>query len=146
MIATTAAQCGWLRPLLSVDDCHRQSRRFSYAPLGAPHTRAGGGLRRAIPVADAQIALSHWRDRPAPVTACPGDQEEGLMRRSWIFALLALVASFAIVGTVLATHLPANHNITTAIARGTIASEFKYNVGDTKVQTKAPVDLVGAGV
>jgi quercetin dioxygenase-like cupin family protein len=68
------------------------------------------------------------------------------MRRSWLFALLALVASFAIVGTVLATHLPTNHNITTAIVRGTIASDFKYNLGDTKVQTKGPVDVVVADV
>jgi quercetin dioxygenase-like cupin family protein len=68
------------------------------------------------------------------------------MRRSWLFALLAFIASFALVGTVLATHLPANHNITTAIVRGTIADTFKYNVGDTKVQTKGPVDVVVAEV
>jgi len=57
------------------------------------------------------------------------------MRRSWLFALLAIVASFALVGTVLATHLPTNHNTTdlTTLVRGTIVDTFKYNVGDTKV-------------
>ena len=64
------------------------------------------------------------------------------MRRSWLFALLAFVASFVLVGTVLATHLPANHNISTVVARGTIADTFKYNLGDIKVQSKGPVDIV----
>ena len=64
------------------------------------------------------------------------------MRRSWLFALLAFVASFALVGTVLATHLPTNHNISTVVANGTIADTFKYNIGDTKVQTKGPVKVV----
>jgi quercetin dioxygenase-like cupin family protein len=71
------------------------------------------------------------------------------VRRSWpiaLVALLALVASFAFVGTVLATHLPTNHNITTVVARGTIADTFKYNLGDIKVQTKGPVDIVIADV
>ena len=70
------------------------------------------------------------------------------MRRSWLFALLAIVASLALVGTVLATHLPANHNTTdlTTLARGKIFDTFKYNVGDTKVQTKGPVDVVVADV
>jgi quercetin dioxygenase-like cupin family protein len=68
------------------------------------------------------------------------------MRRSWPFALLAILASFTLVGTALATHLPANHNITTAVARGTIVDHFKYNVGNTKVQTKGPVDIVVADV
>lgn len=68
------------------------------------------------------------------------------MRRSWLFALLAFVASFAVVGTVLATHLPTNHNITTAAVRGTIADTFKYNLGDIKVQSKGPVDIVVADV
>src|SRR6185503_421550 len=36
------------------------------------HTLRGGGLRRAISLADAQTAPSHWRDRPARVTAWPG--------------------------------------------------------------------------
>jgi quercetin dioxygenase-like cupin family protein len=68
------------------------------------------------------------------------------VRRSWLFALLAFVASFALVGTVLANHLPANHNITTIVARGTIADTFKYNLGDIKVQSKGPVDVVVADV
>jgi quercetin dioxygenase-like cupin family protein len=68
------------------------------------------------------------------------------MRRSWLFAPLAFVASFALVGTVLANHLPTNHNITIVTARGTIMDSFKYNVGDIKVQTKGPVDIVVADV
>lgn len=68
------------------------------------------------------------------------------MRRSWVFALLALLASFALVGTVLASHLPANHNITTALVRGTLADKVQYNLGDIKVQTKGPVDIVVAEV
>ena len=64
------------------------------------------------------------------------------MRRSWLFALIAFAASFALVGTVLANHLPANHNISVLVARGTIADPFKYNLGDTKVQSKGPVDIV----
>jgi quercetin dioxygenase-like cupin family protein len=64
------------------------------------------------------------------------------VRRSWLFALLAFVASFVLVGTVLANHLPTNHNITSIVARGTIADSFKFNVGDIKVQSKGPVDVV----
>jgi quercetin dioxygenase-like cupin family protein len=67
------------------------------------------------------------------------------MRRSSLFAILAALAvfaSFAIAGTVLANHLPANHNITTILARGTLGVPVKYNVDDIKVQTKAPVDVV----
>jgi quercetin dioxygenase-like cupin family protein len=63
------------------------------------------------------------------------------VRRSWLFALLAFVASFVLVGTVLANHLPTNHNITTIVAHGTIADSFKYNLGDIKVQSKGPVDV-----
>ena len=71
------------------------------------------------------------------------------MRRSSLFAALAALAvfaSFAVVGTVLATHLPTNHNITTVLARGTLAGPVKYNVDDIKVQTKAAVDVVTADV
>lgn len=68
------------------------------------------------------------------------------MRKFWPFPLLAVVASFALVGTVLANHLPANHNITTIVDRGTLAETIKYNLGDTKVQTKAAVDIVDADV
>jgi quercetin dioxygenase-like cupin family protein len=67
------------------------------------------------------------------------------MRRSSLLALLAALAvfaSFAVVGTVLANHLPANHNITTLLAKGTLGVPVKYNVDDIKVQTKAPVDVV----
>jgi quercetin dioxygenase-like cupin family protein len=64
------------------------------------------------------------------------------MRRSWLVTLLALVASFAVVGTVLATHLPTLANVTTDSARGTLAAEVKYNADGIKVQTKNPVDVV----
>ena len=69
------------------------------------------------------------------------------MRRSWLALLafvasFALIASFALVGTVLANHLPTNHNISSVVANGTIADTFKFNVGDIKVQTKRPVKIV----
>jgi len=64
------------------------------------------------------------------------------MKRSVLLTLLALMASLAVVGTALATHLPANPNVTTAAVRGTLADNVKYNVGDIKVQTKGPVDVV----
>jgi quercetin dioxygenase-like cupin family protein len=71
------------------------------------------------------------------------------MRRSSLFALLAALAvfaSFAVVGTVFATHLPTNHNVTTILAKGTLAGPVKYNLGDTKVQTKGSVDVVQVDV
>jgi quercetin dioxygenase-like cupin family protein len=68
------------------------------------------------------------------------------MKRSRVVVLLAFVASFTLVGTVLANHLPVNHNITMIVARGTIADTFKYNLGDIKVQSKGPVDIVVADV
>jgi quercetin dioxygenase-like cupin family protein len=68
------------------------------------------------------------------------------VRRSWPIALLALLASFVLVGTVLASHLPTNHNVTTAFVRGTLADKVQYNLGDIKVQTKGPVDIVVAEV
>lgn len=68
------------------------------------------------------------------------------MRRSWLVTLLALVASFAVVGTVLATHLPTLVNVTTDSARGTLAAEVKYNADGIKIQTKNPVDVVTAEV
>ena len=68
------------------------------------------------------------------------------MRRSSLLTLVALFASFAIVGTVLATHLPINHNVTTVQARGTLAQTVKYNLGDIKVQTKGRIDVVSTSV
>ena len=68
------------------------------------------------------------------------------MKRSRVVVLLAFVASFTLVGTVLANHLPVNHNITMIVARGTIADTFKYNLGDIKVQSKGPVEIVVADV
>ena len=68
------------------------------------------------------------------------------MRRSSLLMLAALLASFTIAGTVLATHLPAKHNITTVLARGTLDGPVKFNVGDIKVQTKGAVEVVTADV
>lgn len=68
------------------------------------------------------------------------------MRRSWLVALLTVFASLAVVGTVLATHNPTVTNVTTASARGTLAEEVKFHLGDIKVQTKGPVDIVVAEV
>jgi quercetin dioxygenase-like cupin family protein len=68
------------------------------------------------------------------------------MRRSWSVTLLALVASFAVAGTALATHLPTFANVTTASARGTLAETVKYNADGIKVQTKNPVDVITAEV
>lgn len=64
------------------------------------------------------------------------------MRRSWLVTLLAMFATFAVVGTVLATHLPSFPNVTTDSARGTLTAEVKYNADGIKVQTKNPVDIV----
>lgn len=62
------------------------------------------------------------------------------MRRPLWISLLAIVASIAVAGTVLATHVPGT---TTAVllARGTLSETVKVNVGDTKIQTKGPVDV-----
>jgi quercetin dioxygenase-like cupin family protein len=62
------------------------------------------------------------------------------MRRSLWITLLAIAASIAIAGTVLATHAPGG--VTPALlARGTLAEKVKVNVGDIKIQTKDAVDI-----
>ena len=63
------------------------------------------------------------------------------MRRPWSVTLLALVASLAVAGTAVATHLPSFPNVTTASARGTLAELVKYNRDGIKVQTKNPVEI-----
>jgi quercetin dioxygenase-like cupin family protein len=68
------------------------------------------------------------------------------MRRSSLVTLLVVFASFAVVGTVLATHTPSFPNTTTASARGTLAAKVKLNLGNIKVQTKGPIDVVTAEV
>ena len=68
------------------------------------------------------------------------------MRRSWLVTLLVLFSSFAVVGTVLATHTPAITNSTTSVARGTLSDEVKYNQDRIKVQNKGPVQVATAEV
>lgn len=63
------------------------------------------------------------------------------MKRRWIVLLLALLGSSLFAGNVLANHLPAVANFTTASARGTLADEVKYNLDGIKIQTKNPVDV-----
>ena len=63
------------------------------------------------------------------------------MRRRWIVLGLALFGSSLFAGNVLANHLPTLSNVTTAIARGTLAEEVKYNLDGIKIQTKNPVDV-----
>jgi quercetin dioxygenase-like cupin family protein len=54
--------------------------------------------------------------------------------------LVALAASIAIAGTVFASHAPGGV-FPTLLARGTLAENVKVNVGNTKIQTKGPVDV-----
>ena len=68
------------------------------------------------------------------------------MRRSWFVTLLAIVATFAVAGSVLATHTPSPTNTTTSIARGTLHDEIKYNRDGIKVQTKEAVQVSTAEV
>ena len=68
------------------------------------------------------------------------------MKRPWLVALLAVLVSLAVVGTVLATNPPSIPNVITDIARGTLAAEVKYNGDGIKTQTKNPVDIVTAEV
>lgn len=62
------------------------------------------------------------------------------MKRSIALVLLALGASVAIAGTVLATHPPGG-TTPVLLARGTLAEPVKVNVGATKIQTKDAVDI-----
>ncbi len=62
------------------------------------------------------------------------------MRRSFALVLLAIGASVAVAGTVLATHPPGG-TTPVLLARGTLAEPVKVNVGDTKIQTKGAVDI-----
>ena len=67
------------------------------------------------------------------------------MRRSWWVTLVALVASVALAGSVWANHPPGGTTVT-EIYRGTLAEKVKVNVGNTKIQTKGPVDIVSLRV
>lgn len=68
------------------------------------------------------------------------------MRRSIWVSLLALLTSLAVVGTVLAAHGSVGTSIADGAAphqqRGTLAEKVKFNVGDIKVQTKGPIDVI----
>lgn len=68
------------------------------------------------------------------------------MRRSIWVLLLALLSSLAIVGTVLAAHASVGTSIVDGAEphqqRGTLAEKVKFNVGDIKVQTKGPIDVI----
>jgi quercetin dioxygenase-like cupin family protein len=63
------------------------------------------------------------------------------VKRRWFILLVAVLGSSLFAGNALANHLPANPNITTSIARGTLAAEVKYNLDGIKIQTKNPVDV-----
>ena len=62
------------------------------------------------------------------------------MRRSLWITLVAIIASIAVAGTVFATHAPGGTSAI-VLARGTLAENVKVNVGNTKIQTKGPVDI-----
>lgn len=62
------------------------------------------------------------------------------MKKSWWGVLIALAASLAIAGSVFATHPPGTTSAV-MLARGTLAEAVKVNVGNTKIQTKGPVDV-----
>lgn len=63
-----------------------------------------------------------------------------MIRAPWIL-LVVLLASLAVAATVLATHAPGGVIVTDS-QRGTLAEGVRYNLGEIKVQTKAPVDVV----
>jgi len=63
------------------------------------------------------------------------------MRRSLWVLLLALVASLALTGIVMARHAPAGL-VVTDILRGTLTRSLDYNQGGIEVETEGPVDVV----
>ena len=68
------------------------------------------------------------------------------MRRSlWLTLLFGIAASLAVAGTAIATHAPGG-TTPVLLARGTLAEKVKVNVGDIKIQTKGPVDIVSVRV
>lgn len=69
-----------------------------------------------------------------------GTLEGSLMRKSWWGALIALAVSFAVAGSVLGLNAPGG-TTPVLLARGTLSENVKVNVGDTKIQTKGPVDI-----
>jgi quercetin dioxygenase-like cupin family protein len=67
------------------------------------------------------------------------------MRRPLWMTLVALAAVFAVVGTVLATH-PSSGQTTVVLTRSTLTEKVNYNLGDMRIKTKAPQDIVVAQV
>ena len=63
------------------------------------------------------------------------------MRRFWLVLAVVLLGTSLFAGNALANHLPALSNVTTDIARGTLAAKVKYNLDGIKIQTKNPVDV-----
>jgi quercetin dioxygenase-like cupin family protein len=63
------------------------------------------------------------------------------VKRRWFVLLLALLGSSLFAGNALANHLPTVTNVTTAMARGTLAEKVRYNLDGIKVQTKGAVDV-----
>ena len=63
------------------------------------------------------------------------------MKRRWLVLGLAVLGSSLFAGNVLANHLPAVPNVTTSIARGTLAEKAWYNLDGIKIQTKQAVDV-----
>ena len=102
--------------------------------------RVAGGYETRSLEADAQIALSHWRDRPAE------PRRDYVHRLTWKVVVLAVIASIALVGTALAAHGPVGTSVVDGgpphQQRGTLAEKIKLNLGNIKVQTKGPVDVV----
>jgi quercetin dioxygenase-like cupin family protein len=77
----------------------------------------------------------------ADARAREAGEKEDVVKRRWFVLALALLGSSLFAGNVLANHLPAVPNVTTDIARGTLADEVKYNLDGIKIQTKNPVDV-----
>jgi quercetin dioxygenase-like cupin family protein len=63
------------------------------------------------------------------------------VKRRWFVLALALLGSSLFAGNVLANHLPNKPNVTTSIARGTLADKVWYNLDGIKIQTKQRVDV-----
>lgn len=68
------------------------------------------------------------------------------MRRSRWVSLLALLSSLAVVGTVLATHPGVGTRIEDGILphqqSGTLEEAVKFHLGDIKISTKGPVEVI----
>jgi hypothetical protein len=71
-----------------------------------------------------------------------------MKRRLWIalpVVMAMLLATLGVVGTALATH-PSVGQTTEILTRRTLKDLVNFNLGDVRIHTKAPVDLVFARV